>query len=100
MRTVRNRSRLLGGCTWSWGVYLPGGWTWSGGCTYSGGYLVRGVYLAGGWGVPGPGSFADGKNPSSDLWPVKFFIWCCEGEDLYSVNFAKFPRGEGAKYVP
>ena len=82
MRTIRNSSRL-GGCTWSWGVYLvlggvpgPGGCTWfwgvylgPGGCTWSQGvYLVlrgctwsqgvctwsRGVYLFPG-GVPVPG---------------------------------------------
>ena len=51
MRTVRNSSRLPGGCTWSRGVYLvrgglPGP---QGGCTWSPGgvYLVRG-------GLPGP----------------------------------------------
>ena len=55
---------LVGGCTWSWGVYLvPGGCTWSGGvpggCNWSRGCTwSRGVYLVPGgctWsgGVPG-----------------------------------------------
>ena len=66
---------MVGGCTWSWGVYLvPGGCNWPrvggapghGGCTWSlctwsggnapgpGEYLPRGVYLVLGRGVPGP----------------------------------------------
>ena len=49
-----------GSCSWSGGVYLVLGGTWSGGCTWSQGvfpvwgvYLVRG-YLVLGRGVPGP----------------------------------------------
>ena len=53
MHTVRNSSHhggctCSGGCTWSWGVYLPGGVPGPLECTYPGGVPARGVYL-----VPG-----------------------------------------------
>ena len=71
MRTVRNSSCLLGGCTWSRGVYLVWGVPAQGSVPGPAGvYLVPvGVYLVPGgctwswWvylvpgGVPGPGGY-------------------------------------------
>ena len=68
MRTVRNSSRLLGGCLLPGGISAPGGGTClvPGGVSAPGGAWSRGVPGLGGWsrGVPGPWDGGWGWYPS------------------------------------
>ena len=99
MRTVRSSGRILGGCTWFWGVpgvggvYLvPGGCLCLvGGCTWSWGvYLVLG-------GVPGPVEFVylvpEGCTWSRGMYLVPGGTWsgtppCGQTDACKNITFA------------